>query len=399
MIFHVLEFCRLFYQSTSVPIHYCTQGSRQTVSFPAEFGEEDLFQGRLFGFEQFTKSPDYFISESFGCYGFIRLREEGNILIVGPIFSTPYSDFTRRNYMKEWAIPLEYTEEVTQMLMALPVLSFQRFLTMLAYLELCLNDREIDIDTHFAFQGEDRSQEREEEHSRNVIESKESQAIHNTWHFEQEMLQYIQDGNEEALEKLLKDSASLSEGQVADNALRQVKNIFISTATLACRSAILGGMDMEQAYQLSDVYIRDCERAVSIDYIQQLQGKLLFDFTRRVAHNRIPAGMSREVFDCIQFISRNVNAPIQIADVAEHIGRSRSWLTSRFKRELGMDPSTAIMQYKLKAARTLLKHSDKTLSEISTYLCFSSQSYFQNVFKKQFGQTPKQYRDQNRTVR
>ena len=399
MISNILEFCRLFYQATSVPIHYCTTDNRQTLSFPKGFEEENMFRGTLFDFAHFTKSPDYFISESFGCYGFVRIRDEETVLIVGPVFSTPYSELTRRNYMLEWAIPAEYTEKVTQLLTALPVLSFQRFLTMLAYLELCLNDRKIDIDTYFAFQDEERSKAREHEHSRQVIESKETQDIHNTWHFEQEMLQYVQDGNEEALEKLLKDSAALSEGKVADNALRQTKNIFISTATLACRSAILGGMDMEQAYHLSDVYIRDCERSISIDYIQQLQGNMLFDFTRRVAQNRIPAGMSREVFDCVQFISRNVNAPIQITDVAEHIGRSRSWLTSRFKQELGMDPSTAIMQYKLKAARTLLKHSDKSLSEISVYLCFSSQSYFQNVFKKQFGLTPKQYRDQNRTVK
>lgn len=29
-----------------------------------------------------------------------------------------------------------------------------------------------------------------------------------------------------------------------------------------------------------------------------------------------------------------------------------------------------------------------TLAEISSYLCFSSQSYFQNVFKKEYGVTP-----------
>lgn len=36
-----------------------------------------------------------------------------------------------------------------------------------------------------------------------------------------------------------------------------------------------------------------------------------------------------------------------------------------------------------------------TLAEISSYLCFSSQSYFQNVFKKEYGVTPMQYRRQH----
>ena len=47
---------------------------------------------------------------------------------------------------------------------------------------------------------------------------------------------------------------------------------------------------------------------------------------------------------------------------------------------------------KLEEARSLLHYSDRSISEISEYLCFSSQSYFQNVFKKKYGMTPIRYR-------
>ena len=50
------------------------------------------------------------------------------------------------------------------------------------------------------------------------------------------------------------------------------------------------------------------------------------------------------------------------------------------------------MRRKLEEARSLLIYTDKTISEISEYLCFSTQSYFQNVFKKQYGMTPMQFR-------
>ena len=52
------------------------------------------------------------------------------------------------------------------------------------------------------------------------------------------------------------------------------------------------------------------------------------------------------------------------------------------------------MRCRLEEAKSLLTYSDKTLSEISTYLCFSSQSYFQNIFKKKYGITPLKYRKQ-----
>lgn len=51
-----------------------------------------------------------------------------------------------------------------------------------------------------------------------------------------------------------------------------------------------------------------------------------------------------------------------------------------------------IMRCKLEEAKSLLSYTDKSISEISNYLCFSSQAYFQNVFKKKYGMTPNEYR-------
>ena len=235
-------------------------------------------------------------------------------------------------------------------------------------------------------------------HSNEVIRAKESQHFHNTYFFERQLTKCIQDGDLSGLNRLLEDSAELSGGVLADNSLRQEKNIFITTTALVTRSAISGGMDMEQAYMLADLYIQECERSQDIAHISTLNYTMLADFTERVSQTKIPQGMSPEVFKCIQFISHHINEPIQVGDVAEHIGRSRSYLTNKFKKELGFDVSSFIMRCRLEEAKSLLTYSDKTLSEISTYLCFSSQSYFQNIFKKKYGVTPLNYRKQTQKV-
>ncbi|WP_331491052.1 helix-turn-helix domain-containing protein [Schaedlerella arabinosiphila] len=54
--------------------------------------------------------------------------------------------------------------------------------------------------------------------------------------------------------------------------------------------------------------------------------------------------------------------------------------------------SDFIMRRKLEEGKSLLAYSEKSISEISEYLCFSSQSYFQNVFKKKYHMTPYEYR-------
>ena len=81
-------------------------------------------------------------------------------------------------------------------------------------------------------------------------------------------------------------------------------------------------------------------------------------------------------------------------DVIEYVGKSRSAFMEQFKRETGETIGRYIVQTKLKEAQLLLAYSESSLSEISNFLFFSSQSYFQNTFKKQFGITPYEYRKQ-----
>lgn len=58
-----------------------------------------------------------------------------------------------------------------------------------------------------------------------------------------------------------------------------------------------------------------------------------------------------------------------------------------------------VTKCKLEEACDLLVYGQRSLAEISAYLGYSSQSYFQNVFKKQHGVTPVQYRKQHQKVK
>lgn len=399
MITDLEEFCRLFYNITAIPVTYHDIAANRSSAFPPALDDRALFKGTLPDFMQFTQNPDYFISQSFSYFGCVRSESGDSLVIIGPVFSTPASDDTLQNFMKEWAVQSTYRQDIAQFLANSPAVSFSRFLEILAYLHLCMNDQKIDVSQHFHLNSTERKYEFSRLHSDQLVESKENQNFHNTYHFERKLLQCIQDGDSKKLRTLLHTTEQLTEGTLADNALRQRKNIFITMIALVTRSAIAGGMDMEQAYQLSDVYIMECENTQSISYVSSLEYTMLIDFAERVAQNKIPQGMSKEIFDCIQYITRHTNEPIQVSDVAAYIGKSRSYLAGRFKKELGFDVSSFIMRCKLEEAKSLLTYSGKSLCDISSYLCFSSQSYFQNVFKKKYGMTPKQYRDQTQRIR
>lgn len=100
--------------------------------------------------------------------------------------------------------------------------------------------------------------------------------------------------------------------------------------------AIKGGLDIEQTYRLIDTYIQECENLFSLDAIKTLQYNMLLDFTNRVAENKIPDGISEDMYACVQFINNHTNDMIGIDDVAYHISKSRAYTTSKFKKELGV---------------------------------------------------------------
>ena len=396
MLSYISDFCNQFYQATAIPVSYRNTKTGKQEFFPKQFDIPGIFQKSLPGFTQMKRNPDYFATDSFSYYGYVESETEPFVIIIGPIYSTPYSDFMVHNFMKEWAIPHEHKAVISEFLFQLPVVSFSRFQQFLGLLYCVVNQKTMDVNAHFRHTDSDPKTQLSDLHSKQVYDAKENRIYHNTWHFEQKLMNYIQQGDTEGLERFLLSAASIEEGIVADNALRQRKNIFITTVTMATRSAIIGGLDIEQAYQLSDLYIQECERQAQIDAISSLEYTMLTDFCNRVSQNKIPQGMSPEIFECIQYINRHINDPIQVGDIAEHIRRSRSYTSEKFKKELGFNLNTFIMRCKLEEAKSLLTYSDKSLSEISTYLCFSSQSYFQNVFKSKYGITPRQYREQHR---
>ena len=167
--------------------------------------------------------------------------------------------------------------------------------------------------------------------------------------------------------------------------------------SIGMMAAIPAGMDAELTYQLIDSYVLDCERAATVPEIDRLQLSAAMDFCRRLGELRLPAGISREVYTCMSYIRNHVNTPLSLDDVAASIGRSVSYTGNLFKKETGQTLGNYIAECRLEEAKSLLYYTDMTLAEISSYLCFSSQSYFQNVFKKEYGVTPMQYRRQHHT--
>lgn len=200
-------------------------------------------------------------------------------------------------------------------------------------------------------------------------------------------------GDITTLTEWVKSAPAVNGGVLANEQLRQLKNTFIVTATLVSRAAIRGGMDIEDAFTLSDSFIQKCELHHSQDRIMNLQYHMVQEFTQRV--NRIRQGKhpSKLAIDVANYIHHHLSEPITAEEIAKELYLSRPYLSRKFIEETGESLTDFILKEKTEEAKRLLRYSDKSLTAISNYLGFSSQSHFSRVFKKYANCAPGEYRD------
>lgn len=391
-----IALCRNFYSATNIPVTLTKNDHAIYSSLHDILGTTPVYYREQFPMDE-ENNPcfcgDYPDIE----YGRIMVEGTGYDLILGPVFSVPVTDEIIRQAVKGAAISLEQRERFIEMMYAVPRLSQTQFAQYLALLHQCINHKTVDMGKFFS-EDDLNIRNRKEQQTDRMAEDREEENTHNSYYFELELYQLVKEGNTEKLKKFLNATRPpLKEGKMAASPLRHAKNVFISVVTKAgMMGAIPGGVDVEKTYQLMDYYIQECEQLTKIERINQLQYVMLLDFCQRSGEHHIPDGISHDVYKCMTYIREHTNESISIEDAAASVNRSSSYMMKHFKNELGINMGAYIMRCKLEEAKSLLTYSEKSLAEISSYLCFSSQSYFQNVFKKQYGVTPLQYRKQTK---
>ncbi|OHX64414.1 hypothetical protein NH26_22760 [Flammeovirga pacifica] len=94
-----------------------------------------------------------------------------------------------------------------------------------------------------------------------------------------------------------------------------------------------------------------------------------------------------------KIIEKNISeVEFSIPELAKELDMSNIQLYRKMKAETGMPPVEFVRNIRLQKALDLLKTSDLNISEIAYEVGFNDPQYFRKSFKKQFGQTPTQYR-------
>lgn len=104
---------------------------------------------------------------------------------------------------------------------------------------------------------------------------------------------------------------------------------------------------------------------------------------------------SLHVQEALQLINRNIYNEITVAEICSILYLDPSYLSTLFKKEVGISMKDYIQKKRIEEAKLLLKHTDTSISEISEMLNFYSVGYFTKVFKKYTHESPKTFKRNN----
>lgn len=181
-------------------------------------------------------------------------------------------------------------------------------------------------------------------------------------------------------------------GRLAVNDLRSKKNLFIGLITAVSNWAARDRLvDNELVLTTADVCILMCEETNSYPELLQCAyaglakiSDLMKQYRERQYHPLVKATK--------EYIYQHLHGDIKLTDIASYLGVTSGHLSRTFHHAEGITLKQYITEERIHRARNLLRYSDYRITEIASYLAFSSPSHFTEIFKASTGKTPTEYR-------
>ncbi len=205
---------------------------------------------------------------------------------------------------------------------------------------------------------------------------------------------YIQSGNTYQLYALLSNEENLDVLFPKKASLQDCLFRVVELLTIGAGASVENGHDKKACYIL---YHNTTERLkVAKSYEKLLV--ILKDTSMQLARSTREINVytskdySPTTNKCIQLIVAKMPEKITLDSLAEELHISAKYLSVLFNKETGSSIPDFIQDIRIMEAKTLLLSSDLTYLEISNMLNFNSQSYFNQIFKKKTGFTPKEFK-------
>jgi AraC-like DNA-binding protein len=158
--------------------------------------------------------------------------------------------------------------------------------------------------------------------------------------------------------------------------------------------------------EIKDTFIRalDCFKNKQPFYEMLLKEKLLhilillfsYGYIRESDDSHITSENRRHIKSALEYITDHYSEKISISEMAQLAGFSENYFMSLFRQYVGMSCIQYINHYRIQKAAHALEETTKSVSEIAMIHGFDNISYFNLLFRRTFGMTPREFRSKRK---
>lgn len=336
-------------------------------------------------------------NELFTSFRFQASEKKTLDFIAGPVFSfDPVQSGYKKRFIADYLYKKEsFRKRVTDT----PIVGLDAFCRFVQAVSALLKDVIPDVESLKAnCIGDDGEKLLESALGKAIYEIREDELISlYTMESERTLVEAVKEGD---ISKILDDSGRLRfhgdrmRAPIALKTEHQFEYEVVALVTLVTRAAVEGGLDIDTAFSLSDLYLHRIDNSKTARELEELSLHAVRTFCEKVAESK-SAGQSKyspRIRRGIKYIRTHLHYPISLDDVGEFVKINPKYFSRSFFNETGMKFTEFVQRERIKEACVLLKTTDMSCIEIANTLSFSSQSYFIKIFSDVMKTTPQKYR-------
>lgn len=209
--------------------------------------------------------------------------------------------------------------------------------------------------------------------------------------YENQLMMAVSQGNRQQIDLLLSRENAIRPIPRLSNSLRDYKNYMIILNTLLRKAAEQGAVHPVYLDQLSTRFARQIEELTTVSG-SHLEKEMLHKYCLLVQNYSVK-GYSPIVQKVINQININLTENLSLKTLSEFCCISAGYLSTIFKKEVGMTLTDYINKKRVDHAILLLNATNLQIQTIAGYCGIPDLNYFSRIFKKFQGMTPKKYRE------
>lgn len=340
-----------------------------------------------------------FFRDTFLChYACLCFRRETKLeyLLIGPYLSKEITQSEFYNLLQKLEVSPALEQELQEYYNSLPkVNEMNRFHTLLSTLSKQILSQDINLKFIENFSKHNDEKLAYIPESDLLISHK---LIEERYQAENEMLHAIAQGD--SVKAIIKFEEFIQH-QITPrfkDPIRHLRNLTIVFNTLCRKTVESCNVHPFHIDKVSRNFAIQIESLQTIKDAHRLQIAMIRKYCLLVTNYSL-TGYSPIIQKVINHININISESLSLNAFADLYSINASYLSTLFKKELGITITEYIHSHKIQLAIKLLNTSNMQIQDIASAVGFNDVNYFIKIFKKIKGMTPKEYRDSFRLRR